>query len=102
MNRPVLVGDIGGTNARFAVALADAPAPRLAAVEAFRADRYPTLIEAAADYLGRTDIRPRRATLAVAASAVDGGIELTTSPRRRGEAALPALGLEARCIHDSA
>jgi|SRR5690606_12192869 len=100
MNRPVLVGDIGGTNARFAVALADAPAPRLEAVEAFRADRYPTLIEAAADYLGRTDIRPRRAILAVAGPVVDGAIELTNSPWRVAEADLRDLGLEGRLIND--
>lgn len=100
MNRPVLVGDIGGTNARFAIALPGTPAPRLAAVEAFRADRYPTLIAAAADYLERTDIRPDRAVLAVAGPVVDGAIELTNSPWRVSEAELRALGLDGRLIND--
>ncbi|MBL0934592.1 MAG: glucokinase [Rhizobiaceae bacterium] len=76
---PVLVGDIGGTNARFAIL----PSREAAAIE------FPTV--ATADYpdidvaleraiLTRTDIKPRSAVLAIAAPVTGDEIRLTNCP----------------------
>lgn len=76
---PVLVGDIGGTNARFAIL----PARDAAAIE------FPTV--ATADYpdidvaieraiLTRTDIKPCSAVLAIAAPVTGDEIRLTNCP----------------------
>jgi glucokinase len=76
---PVLVGDIGGTNARFAIL----PSREADAIE------FPTV--ATADYpdidvaieraiLARTEIRPRSAVLAIAAPVTGDEIRLTNCP----------------------
>ena len=76
---PVLVGDIGGTNARFAIL----PSREATAIE------FPTV--ATADYpdidvaleraiLTRTDIKPRSAVLAIAAPVTGDEIRLTNCP----------------------
>jgi glucokinase len=62
-----LIGDIGGTNARFALADLSAPEPRVLDEHTFGDDRFATLREAALEYLRRTGAKPKRATLAVAA-----------------------------------
>ncbi|HJU07116.1 MAG TPA: glucokinase [Rhodanobacteraceae bacterium] len=64
---PALIGDIGGTNARFALTDLAAPSPRIFEEHTFGDDRFATLREAALEYLKQTDVRPKRATLAVAA-----------------------------------
>jgi glucokinase len=67
---PCLVADIGGTNARFAVAWHSAPGRRADILEAQvrRVDDYPSLAEAANHYLSTLAPadRPRRAVFAVA------------------------------------
>lgn len=92
----IAVMDIGGTNARFAIAtLGDGP-PRLSEPVKLRAADHPTLAAAWAEFatrLGRP--LPTRAALAVACP-VDGDIlKLTNSPWVLRKSTLPAqLGLD--------
>ena len=68
MTRPALIGDIGGTNARFALVTPGSFAP-LQVLSLPCAD-YPGPVEAARDYLARAgltgDDAPREACLAFA------------------------------------
>lgn len=101
MSEVLLVGDIGGTNARFALARRGGAAPTLEAVEAFPADQHPTLLDAVAGYLARAGERATGCVLAVAGPVTDGEIDLTNSPWRVREADLVGLGLSsARLIND--
>ncbi|MGH8212049.1 MAG: glucokinase [Rhodanobacteraceae bacterium] len=67
MDQIGLIGDIGGTNARFALTDLSAPKPQILDEHTFGDDRFTTLREAALEYLKRTGAQPGRATLAVAA-----------------------------------
>jgi len=71
-----LVGDVGGTNARFA--LLD-PEGRVRHLHVYEAKNYASLNEVIGDYLHRTVGRkaPPRAVIAVAGPVVDGEIEFT-------------------------
>lgn len=74
---PVLVADIGGTNARFA--LVDGGRPR--DVVSVRCADTPDIVEAVNQYLdGRPVARPRRACFAVAAPVDGDAIALTNGP----------------------
>ena len=90
---PDLVADIGGTNARFALA---APDGRISAERILSGAAYPDLIQAAAAYLRDTpEPRPRRAAVAVATPVTGDWIQFTNSPWSFStEAARQALGLE--------
>ncbi len=59
---PSLIADIGGTNARFA--LADESGVR--AAKTFQCEEYPTIVDAAKAYIGELDFRPKRASFAIA------------------------------------
>lgn len=80
MTDRVLVADIGGTNARFALADASNDMVALSAVKNFRAEEFKTLREAAEAYLGSVAERPARACFAVAGPVTDERIEFTNSP----------------------
>ena len=68
----VLLADIGGTNARFALADVTAPSPLLAdSVREYVVADFPSLPEAAARYLQETSAQVRQAVIAVAGR-VDG------------------------------
>lgn len=71
-----LVGDVGGTNARFAVV---DPEGRIRFPRTFAAKDYSSLTEVVAEYLETTAGRrhPPRAVIAVAGPVVDGEIEFT-------------------------
>ena len=69
MEQPGLIGDIGGTNARFALTDLAAPTPTILHEQTFGDDRFATLGEAALHYLEQVGVKPTRATLAVAAPA---------------------------------
>lgn len=74
---PDLIADIGGTNARFALATADG---RIEAERILSGADYPDLIQAASAYL--RDIsgpRPRRAAVAVATPVTEDWIQFTNS-----------------------
>ena len=71
-----LVGDVGGTNARFA--LVD-PEGRVRNLHVFEAKNYASLTDVIAEYLHRTTgrKRPPRAVIAVAGPVLHGEIEFT-------------------------
>lgn len=78
----ILVADIGGTHARFAVAL---PAPlgfALREIERFSAAAFPQFSTALEAYLAQLQTRPALACFAVAGPILGDGVELTNSPWR--------------------
>jgi glucokinase len=75
-NRFQLVGDVGGTFARFA--LHDRGADRIASPQTLRCDDYPDLAAAVEHYLSCTGApRPPRAAIAVACTVTDDQVEFT-------------------------
>jgi glucokinase len=77
MQQPALIGDIGGTNARFALTDLAAPGPQILHEETFTDAAFGSLGDAARHYLDTLGAKPRRASLAVAAPITPGKIELT-------------------------
>jgi glucokinase len=78
-SRTALVADIGGTNARLAIA--DLDTLRLTgAVASFRGAEFPSLHAVASAYLSGVAERPIAAAVAVAAPVVGDRIRLTNSP----------------------
>lgn len=76
-----LVGDIGGTHARFALVSAGAVVPER--IEVLRSDQYPGLEAAIRDYLARAGVASvARACLAVASPIHGDWIEMTNNPWR--------------------
>jgi glucokinase len=91
--RTALVADVGGTNARLA--LADLQTLQLTAAVSLRREGFPSLEAVAESYLRGVSERPRMAAIAVAGPVVGDTIKLTNSPwsfRREGLQA--ALGLD--------
>ena len=90
---PALIADIGGTNARFALADSD---QRISAERVLRCADYSDLVQAAAAYLhDMPGPRPRRAAVAVATPVTGDWIQFTNSPWSFStEAVRRALGLE--------
>jgi len=80
LTEQVLVADIGGTNARFALAdLASGERPKLHHIQKFSADHFASLQHAARHYLAGVVDRRRvqRASIAVACPVTDDEIRLT-------------------------
>lgn len=76
---PVLLADIGGTNARFALADVTAPIPLLAdSVRLHAVDAFPSLADAARHYLAQIGAQPASGVFAVAGR-VDGDIARMTN-----------------------
>ena len=73
----LLVADVGGTNARFAIA--DLETLVLYDIEEFQCARYSSLAEAMRAYLDRLDDPPAEAAIAVAGPVVDERVSLTNS-----------------------
>jgi glucokinase len=91
--RTALVADIGGTNARLAVANLDTL--ELANPVSLRRERFPSLEAVAESYLKGVADRPSAAAFAVAAPVVGETIKLTNSPWSfHREALRTALGLD--------
>ena len=83
----VLLGDIGGTNARFALARNG----KIETVASLRVAEHPTASSALAEVLQRfPDARPRRAVFACAGPVEAGAIALTNSAWRLEEGELEA------------
>lgn len=80
MSEPLLVADIGGTNARFALADFDAAGVRLGDMHAFRAEDYETISDAAGAFLEAVQAKPKSACFAVAGPITDEIVEFTNSP----------------------
>ncbi|RAK58329.1 glucokinase [Phenylobacterium hankyongense] len=99
-----LVGDVGGTNARFALADITGPTPRLFACESFLCADYPGVEQAIDHYLrgaSAQGARPRAAAIAVAGPVTGGAAALTNGAWRVSEAALIDAGFSsARVIND--
>ena len=67
IDAPVLLADIGGTNARFALADPGAGMPLLEeSIRSYAVDEFPSLADAARHHLDETGARPGAAVLAVA------------------------------------
>lgn len=93
----VLLADIGGTNARFALADPSAPMPLLdGSIHGYSVDDFGSLADAARHYLDATGAQPDRGILAVAGR-VDGDIaRMTNHPWVvSGERVRQALALDA-------
>lgn len=80
-NEDVLVGDIGGTRARFGIVDATG---QLTEVRILSAADYPTLIDAATDYLAGFEPsgRPKRGAIAVACPILGDRVRMTNHPWR--------------------
>lgn len=96
---PVLVADIGGTNARFALADMTNPAdPALVSIRRYPVARFDSLAAAIRHYLQEADgpAQPRRAVLGVAAPVKGDRIAITNNPWTFSVAELrAALGFDA-------
>jgi glucokinase len=90
-----LVADIGGTNARFALAELDGPLPTLHQVKSLAAAGFASLQHVAEHYLTQVDQAPRAAALAVACPVRDDAVRLTNRAWSFSRRELrEALGLE--------
>ena len=100
-DRTLLVGDVGGTNARFALAHMVEGRPVLEHHQSFPASEHPTFLGGVKAFIDGCDIKPTGGVLAVAGPVTDGAIDLTNSPWRVSEAELGTLGLNpVRLIND--
>ena len=96
-----LVGDVGGTNVRFALADVSSATPRLLAGQSFLCADFAGLDQAIEHFLQGTGVRPGVAALAVAGPVTGGVADLTNGQWRVSEAALVAGGFRsARLIND--
>lgn len=77
MQKLALIGDIGGTNARFALTDLSNPAPQILHEETFTDAGFHNLGEAARHYLDSNMVKPKVASLAVAAPIEADEINLT-------------------------
>ncbi|GAA0611650.1 glucokinase [Brevundimonas kwangchunensis] len=99
--RTLLVGDVGGTNARFAIAHMVDGRPTLEHHESFPAETYPTFLEGVKAFIDGCEVKPTGGVIAVAGPVTDGEIDLTNSPWRVSESELQTLGLNpVRLIND--
>ena len=90
-----LVADIGGTNARFALADLDAPLPTLQHVLSLVAAGFASLQHAAEHYLAQVQQAPRTAAIAVACPVRDDAVRLTNRAWSFSRSELrQSLGLE--------
>ncbi|HEY0103141.1 MAG TPA: glucokinase [Brevundimonas sp.] len=97
----VLVGDVGGTNARFALARRTDGGFALEHHQSFPAAQVPTFLEAVKAFIEGCPAKPAGGVLAVAGPILDGEVDLTNSPWRISEAELTSLGHGAiRLIND--
>jgi len=80
MGEPFLVADIGGTNARFALAEFSGAGVELGDMRAFRAEDYETISDAAKTFLEAAQGKPKAACFAVAGPITDEIVEFTNSP----------------------
>lgn len=95
----ILVGDIGGTHARFAILERNDSAPRLRHWADIPND-LPTFVQALQRYLdglGRQPV-PAVIALAVAGPVLEGNVSLTNRRWRMSESELRSLGFQSACL----
>lgn len=105
MSRLALVGDIGGTNARFALVELEGASPRPREATGLKVADFPSATDAIATFLASQglDRPPQVAVIAVAGPVRGGAIDFTNSDWLLSEGDLLALGCEqARLINDYA
>src|SRR5688572_16978798 len=99
--RTLLVGDVGGTNARFAIARWVDGQPALEHHESFPASEHPTFLDGVKAFIDGCAVKPTGGVIAVAGPVTDGAIDLTNSTWRVSETELQTLGLNpVRLIND--
>ena len=99
--RTLLVGDVGGTNARFAIACCLDGVLSLDHHESFKGADHPTFLAGVRAFIDGCDVKPSGGVIAVAGPVTDGEIDLTNSPWRVSETELGTLGLNpVRLIND--
>ena len=76
----VLVADIGGTNARFALAVREATGFAIRHKQRFQAREFDSVAQAASAYLDDLNFEPKRACFAAAGPLLDGEVRFTNSP----------------------
>ncbi len=100
-DKTLLVGDVGGTNARFAIAHMIDGRPVLEHHESFPASEHPTFLGGVKAFIDGCEVKPTGGVIAVAGPVTDGAIDLTNSPWQVSEAELATLGLNpVRLIND--
>ncbi len=92
-DKTLLVGDVGGTNARFALARMVDGATVLDHHESFPAEKYPTFLGGVKAFIDGCETKPTGGVIAVAGPVEDGAIDLTNSPWAVSETELQTLGL---------
>jgi glucokinase len=104
MSDTVLVGDIGGTHARFAIAITDGDSVRLTDRADLMADRFPRLSGALQAYLqALSGSKPKAIVLAVAGPVTAGAVRFTNHDWNTSEAELATLGFgRAMLVNDFA
>ncbi|MBO9708499.1 MAG: glucokinase [Caulobacter sp.] len=98
-----LVGDIGGTNARFALVDFDGPDPQLIEPTSYKGEDYGTAEDAIEEYLAKMGLKhPEQAVVAVAGPIEHGSVHFTNSDWRLSEDSLRRAGgfRSARLIND--
>jgi len=95
-----IVGDIGGTNARFAITWLASPRPEVFWPQNLICADYGGLEQALDRYLQSLDLgrRPREIALAVAGPVADGAAVMTNCPWSVSETGLRARGFESACV----
>lgn len=100
-DRPLLVGDVGGTNARFALARRVDGRIALDHHARFPAADHPTFLDGVKTYLDGCPVTPGGGVIAVAGPVTAGKIDLTNSAWQVSETELARLGLgPIRLIND--
>ncbi len=88
-----LVGDIGGTNARFALVEFDGPDPRLIEPTTYKGEDYATAEDAIEHYLAKVGVRhPDQAVVAVAGPIEHGVVHMTNLDWKISEDSLRRAG----------
>lgn len=100
-DKTLLVGDVGGTNARFAIAHMIDGKPVLEHHQSFPASEHPTFLGGVKAFIDGCEVKPTGGVIAVAGPVTDGTIDLTNSPWQVSETELATLGLNpVRLIND--
>lgn len=79
MGKLILVADIGGTNARFAIAHSDGAVLTVRDAQTFRAEDFETIRDAADAYLEAVSEKPEVACFAAAGPVTPKGVDFTNS-----------------------
>ncbi|HEY7872629.1 MAG TPA: glucokinase [Rudaea sp.] len=104
MRERALIGDIGGTNARFALTDPAVAQPQFLDQQTLSGADFPSLGDAARHYLAQTGVNPKRAALAIASPIEGDDITLTNRDWSFNRGALrQELGLvDLRLLNDFA